>query len=208
MNLLPKHGADFASKDYWKSFFDKQKDPFEWYGNYFDLAHILTKYVKAQDEILMVGCGNSELSEELYSKQDCKLITNIDISENVIERMKKKSAENGISMIYEVGDVTNMKYTDESFNAVIGNFCLKLAIFKLSRSPLFLNNYFLDKGTLDAMMVDEKADTIEMIDKMFLEIERCIKNNGRYIVITLAQPHIANHITKHFAGRPGWIVRF
>ena len=58
------------------------------------------------------------------------------------------------------------------------------------------------------MMVDEKANTIEMIDKMFLEIERCIKNNGRYIVITLAQPHIANHITKHFAGRPGWIVRF
>ena len=144
MNLLPKHGADFASKDYWKSFFDKQKDPFEWYGNYFDLAHILTKYVKAQDEILMVGCGNSELSEELYSKQDCKLITNIDISENVIERMKKKSAENGISMIYEVGDVTNMKYTDESFNAVIGKFCKNVQFS--SNLALSFNNYFLDKG--------------------------------------------------------------
>ena len=49
-------------------------------------------------------------------------------------------------MIYEVGDVTNMKYTDESFNAVIGNICQRLAIFKLSRPTLFLNNYFLRQG--------------------------------------------------------------
>jgi len=66
MNLLPKHGTDFASKDYWKDFFDKRKDPFEWYGTYWDLAYLFKKYVKQSDEILMVGCGNSELSEELY----------------------------------------------------------------------------------------------------------------------------------------------
>ena len=66
MNLLPKHGTDFASKDYWKDFFDKRKDPFEWYGTYWDLAYLFKKYVKQSDQILMVGCGNSELSEELY----------------------------------------------------------------------------------------------------------------------------------------------
>ena len=120
MNLLPKHGSDFASKDYWKEFFNKRKDPFEWYGTYFELAYILNRYVKKQDEILMVGCGNSELSEELYSRNDCKLITNIDISENVIERMKEKAKQNESEMIYEVGDVTKMKYSDERFNVVIG----------------------------------------------------------------------------------------
>jgi len=70
----------------------------------------------------MVGCGNSELSDELYTKNDCKLITNIDISDNVINRMKKKAEEKGQEMIYEVGDVTNMKYADENFNVVIGTF--------------------------------------------------------------------------------------
>jgi len=183
MNLLPKHGSDFASKDYWKDFFNKRKDPFEWYGTYFELAYILNRYVKKQDEILMVGCGNSELSDELYSRNDCKLITNIDISENVIERMKEKSKQNGREMIYEVGDVTKMKYSDESFNVVI------------------------DKGTLDAMMVDEKEETKCLIDKMFVEIERCIKNNGRYVVITLAQTHIAKHLINHFSQRAGWMVR-
>ena len=69
MNLLPKHGADFQKADYWREFFSKRKDPFEWYGTYWDLAHLFQKYVKTTDQILMVGCGNSELSEELYDKQ-------------------------------------------------------------------------------------------------------------------------------------------
>ena len=67
--------------------------------------------------------------------------------------------------------------------------------------------YFVDKGTLDAMMVDGKEHTVELINKMFTEIERCIKNNGRYIVITLAQAHIADHIISYFQDRPGWMVR-
>ena len=55
MNLLPKHGTEFASKDYWTDFFDKRKDPFEWYGTYWELAYVMQKYVKSSDEILMVG---------------------------------------------------------------------------------------------------------------------------------------------------------
>ena len=120
MNLLPKHGSDFAKKDYWVDFFEKRKDPFEWYGTYFELAPILNRYVKTADEILMVGCGNSELSDELYNKNGCKLITNIDISDNVINRMKEKAQKIGQEMIYEVVDVTNMPYREEKFNCVIG----------------------------------------------------------------------------------------
>ena len=56
----------------------------------------------------------------MYSKQNCRLITNIDISENVISRMKKKAEQNKMEMIFEVGDVTKMTYNDEKFNTVIG----------------------------------------------------------------------------------------
>ena len=107
----------------------------------------------------------------------------MDISENVIERMKKRSEQAGRSMLYEVGDVTKMEYKSEKFNVVI------------------------DKGTLDAMMVDEEVQTVDMIEKMYSEIERCIANFGRYIIITLAQEHIARHFSKYFYERNGWVVR-
>ena len=71
----------------------------------------------------------------------------------------------------------------------------------------FVHITFEDKGTLDAMMVDEKEGTVEMINSMFQEIERCIKNNGRYIIITLAQKHISKHLNNYFAKRDGWLIR-
>ena len=57
------------------------------------------------------------------------------------------------------------------------------------------------------MMVDDKEATVKNIEKMYSEIERCIKNNGRYLIITLAQTHIAQHLVTYFFQRPGWIVR-
>ena len=80
--------------------------------------------------------------------------------------MQKRSEEAKREMVYEVGDVTDLTYSDEKFDLVI------------------------DKGTLDAMMVDSEDGTVDMINRMFAEIERCISNKGRYIIITLAQAHI------------------
>ena len=57
-------------------------------------------------------------------------------------------------------------------------------------------------------MVDEKEDTVEMINAMFQEIERCIKNNGRYIIITLAQKHISKHLNNYFARRLAYQVMY
>ena len=117
--------------------------------------------------------------------------------------MKKKAEQNKTEMIFEVGDVTKMTYNDERFNTVIGKslpYCLKYTRITFVT--------FEDKGTLDAMMVDEKEDTVEMINAMFQEIERCIKNNGRYIIITLAQKHISKHLNNYFAKRDGWLIRY
>lgn len=67
MNLLPKSTADFGSTEYWNSFFRKRgKQAFEWYGEYPELCTQLHQYIKPKDEILVVGCGNSKLSMDLY----------------------------------------------------------------------------------------------------------------------------------------------
>lgn len=39
---------------------------FQRYGEYPELCGVLSKFVKTKDDILVVGCGNSTLSMDLY----------------------------------------------------------------------------------------------------------------------------------------------
>ena len=66
MSLLPKTHTEFAAKSYWDAFFSKKFDSFEWYGSYQDLCGLLHKYSKSTSKVLVAGCGNSTLSEDLY----------------------------------------------------------------------------------------------------------------------------------------------
>jgi ubiquinone/menaquinone biosynthesis C-methylase UbiE len=56
----------------------------------------------------------------------------------------------------------------------------------------------LDKGTLDALMVDDSDAVNEDIDKLFTEIGRVLKLGGRYICISLMQDHILNKVLQYF----------
>ena len=59
------------------------------YGEYTQLCGILHKYIKPADRTLVVGCGNSTLSADLYDV-GYKNLVNIDISEMVIKQMTEK----------------------------------------------------------------------------------------------------------------------
>ena len=66
----------------------------------------------------MVGCGNSKLSEEM----DCagfKFITNIDISDNVITKMREHYRRITPTQEFQVIDATRMAYRDNSFDICI-----------------------------------------------------------------------------------------
>ena len=67
MSLLPKTVTDFASSSFWDEFFSKRKSSFEWYGSYGDLCALLHKYSKPTSRVLVAGCGNSTLPEDLYN---------------------------------------------------------------------------------------------------------------------------------------------
>ena len=64
-------------------------------------------------------------------KDDYKFITNTDYSEIIIETMRKR-CEKLNKMTWEVMDINNLNYEPESFECI------------------------LEKGTLDALLVDEK----------------------------------------------------
>lgn len=80
--------------------------------------------------MLVVGCGNSELSEQLYDV-GYKHLTNIDISETVVTHMNQRNAERRPGLTFQQVDATKTPYEDGSYQAA------------------------LDKGTLDAMAAEE-----------------------------------------------------
>ena len=56
----------------------------------------------------------------------------------------------------------------------------------------------LDKGTLDAMATDESEVTQTRVCEMFGEIGRVLRVGGRYVCISLAQPHILAAVLRYF----------
>ena len=82
------------------------------------------------DRILILGCGNSSLSEDMY-RDGYRNIVNIDFSAVVIENMKRK-CKDLTEMQWMVMDMTNMTFPEGAFEVII------------------------EKATLDALMVEER----------------------------------------------------
>ncbi|XP_068150384.1 LOW QUALITY PROTEIN: eEF1A lysine and N-terminal methyltransferase homolog [Drosophila tropicalis] len=173
MNLLPKTREEFAQTDYWNEFFKKRGEKaFEWYGEYLELCDQIHKYIKPVDKILMLGCGNSKLSMDMYDT-GFRDITNIDISPVAVKKMLELNARTRPDMKFIQMDATAMSFPDEHFSVA------------------------LDKGTLDALFVDDAEETKELVNKYFKEILRTMRNGGRYVCISLLQEHILNYLLQY-----------
>ncbi|NWS75712.1 MET13 protein, partial [Crotophaga sulcirostris] len=183
MALLPRSPAEFGSARYWERFFRQcGQRPFEWYGAFPQLCPVLKKYVRPCDKVLVVGCGNSELSEQMYDVGMCEDIVNIDISDAVIREMQERSRGRRPNMSYLLMDVLQMDFSDGHFQVV------------------------LDKGTLDAILTDEEEATLGKVDRMFAEVSRVLQIGGRYLCVSLAQEHVLKKAVEYFS-QEGWVVR-
>ena len=62
LNLIPGSNKEFRDKDYWDKFFKiRGTKAFEWYGEYENLCYVIHKYIKLNDKVLVIGCGNSKI---------------------------------------------------------------------------------------------------------------------------------------------------
>ncbi|KAG5850025.1 hypothetical protein ANANG_G00077890 [Anguilla anguilla] len=179
MELLPRTAEEFSSAEYWERFFRRRGDKaFEWYGDYNQLCGVLHKYIKPRDQVLVVGCGNSELSEQLYDV-GYRQLTNIDISETVVTHMSQRNAERRPGLAFLQADATQTSFESGSFQAA------------------------LDKGTLDAMAAQEEG---ALAGRMLGEVGRVLAVGGRYVCVSLAQEHVVKMAVEHFV-EEGWAVR-
>mmetsp|Transcript_3657 Transcript_3657/g.7573 ORF Transcript_3657/g.7573 Transcript_3657/m.7573 type:complete len:247 (+) Transcript_3657:191-931(+) len=129
--------AQYGKKDYWDERYKSDEEHFEWYQRFSGIEHIISKYIKRSDRILVAGCGNSRMSRALYD-DGYENITNIDFSEVVINQMSLFEPK----LHWEVMDVKDLAYEDGSFDVVIA------------------------KGTLDAVLCAGLQDGKRMIEEV------------------------------------------
>jgi len=114
----------YATKEFWDQRFIANPQTFDWYATWEELKPFFQQHAPAPKTVLMVGCGNSTLSADMVA--DGYMVTNIDISEVVINFMRDKHP----NMEWYQMDATEMTFEDNTFDIVI------------------------DKGTIDALACD------------------------------------------------------
>jgi len=134
-------------------------------------------------KILELGCGDAELSLTL-----AKLgynVSGIDISPTAIEWAKEKASDRNLKANFQVGDVLNMKYDDNSFDIAIDSYCLHCIIGR-DREKFFKEIKRILK--LDGLLIGiTMSNTIpDEIKKFFNDKREMVKNGiaGRYIGIS------------------------
>ncbi|KAJ8748772.1 hypothetical protein K2173_011327 [Erythroxylum novogranatense] len=146
---------------YWDARYVQEAGSFDWYQRYSSLRPFVRHYIPTSSRVLMVGCGNALMSEDMV-KDGYEDVVNVDISSVAIDMMKRKY-EHAPQLSYMQMDVRDMSiFHDESFDGVI------------------------DKGTLDSLMCGNDAPVSAA--QMLGEVSRLLKPGGIYLLITYGDP--------------------
>uniref|UniRef100_A0A6J0VF19 EEF1A lysine methyltransferase 4 n=1 Tax=Pogona vitticeps TaxID=103695 RepID=A0A6J0VF19_9SAUR len=183
----PESNAQYRDRGFWESRYRVEgAEPAEWFGGLECFREQLEAELKPGDRILVLGCGNSALSYDLF-RLGYTDITNIDYSEACIVSMRDHYAHCP-GLQWAVMDARALTFVDGTFDVV------------------------LEKGTLDSMMVEEgdpwnvSHEARMLLDQVLTEVSRVLRPGGRFISITFAQPHFRK---RHYAQPTyGWSVQY
>ena len=159
IHLMPNYG----DASYWEDRYKSCEDPtFDWLEDYSSLKTIISdlNINKETGTVLNLGCGNSEMSEEMYDAGYHNIV-NIDISHNVIKYMKERNKQRP-KMTFCQMDVRDIKLESNSVDLAI------------------------DKSTIDALLCGE--DSFTNVAKMIKEVQRVLKVGGYYMIISYGNP--------------------
>ena len=123
-------------------------------------------------KILMLGCGNADLSADMYDN-GYKYITNVDFSKVVIEQMTIRNSVERPQMTWQVLDVTDM------------------SVFKTDTLDIVI-----DKSTIDSLFCNDDCNI--QVASMLKEVQRVMKPKGHYLAISHGSP---KNCTSHFVRR-------
>ncbi|KAF3435628.1 hypothetical protein FNV43_RR22719 [Rhamnella rubrinervis] len=164
----------YLDPHYWDERFSKEEH-YEWLKDYSRFRHLIQAHINPNSSVLELGCGNSQLSEDLY-KDGITKITCTDLSAVAVQNMQKRLLSKGLKEIkVQEADMLDLPFSNESFDVVI------------------------EKGAMDALFVDSdpwnpKPSTVIKVMKMLKGVHRVLKPDGIFISISFGQPHHRSHL--------------
>lgn len=166
----PSTALAYLDPHYWDERFSNEEH-YEWFKDYSHFRHLIQAHIKPTSSVLELGCGNSQLCEELY-KDGVTEITCIDLSAIAVEKMQKRLALKGYKEIKVLeADMLDLPFSNEVFDVII------------------------EKGTMDVLFVDSgdpwnpQPETVTKVMAMLEGVHRVLKPNGIFISISFGQPH-------------------
>ncbi|XP_021813434.1 methyltransferase-like protein 13 [Prunus avium] len=166
----PSTALAYLDPKYWDERFSTEEH-YEWLKDYSHFRHLIQTHITPNSSVLELGCGNSQLCEELY-KDGVTEITCIDLSAVAVENMQKKLLSKGFKEIKVLeADMLDLPFSNECFDVVI------------------------EKGTMEVLFVDSggpwnpRPATVTKVMKMLEGVHRVLKPDGIYISISFGQPH-------------------
>lgn len=178
VQMLPKESKEFAEQQYWADFFVESakrshEDSFEWYASFKDLKPFLQKLINEKSKVIVPGCGDSLLSEHVSLMGHS--VMSFDFEPGVIQKMKQRPRS---QVDYQVGDMYNMDYPASSYDCV------------------------LDKGSFDALCVDDGKETRQNVSKYCDGIKKIMKHDASgkssFIMISLLQDFVFDQLLTNF----------
>eukprot|EP00746_Dinoflagellata_sp_MGD_P020576 gnl/MRDRNA2_/MRDRNA2_147961_c0_seq1.p1 gnl/MRDRNA2_/MRDRNA2_147961_c0~~gnl/MRDRNA2_/MRDRNA2_147961_c0_seq1.p1 ORF type:complete len:257 (+),score=47.70 gnl/MRDRNA2_/MRDRNA2_147961_c0_seq1:68-838(+) len=156
---------DFGNAEYWEKRYQRQNGTYEWYQGWAGLKDKLLPYVHKNSQILMIGAGNSKLSEDMFL-DGFQNVWSLDISEVAMENMRKRTAAIGMpEERWLAMDARNLSsFKDGSFDIT------------------------LEKGTMDALLSSEDYES--NLGAMLDEISRVLVPGGAHVTISSCLPDI------------------
>ncbi|KAK0583523.1 hypothetical protein LWI29_037810 [Acer saccharum] len=166
----PSSTSAYRDPQYWDERFSNEEH-YEWLKDYSHFRHLIQAHIKPGSSVLELGCGNSQLSEELY-KDGITEITCTDLSAVAVEKMRERLSYKGYKEIKVLeADMLDLPFSNECFDVVI------------------------EKGTMDVLFVDSgdpwnpRPETVTKVSAMLESVHRVLKPDGIFISISFGQPH-------------------
>ncbi|KAJ8441951.1 hypothetical protein Cgig2_020096 [Carnegiea gigantea] len=167
-SFAPSTALTYLDPHYWDERFSEEEH-YEWFKDYTHFRHLILQHIPRSSSVLEVGCGNSQLSDEMY-KDGIKNITCTDLSPIAVDKVQKRLSSKGYKEIKAmVADMLDLPFGDETFDVII------------------------EKGTMDVLFVDSgdpwnpNPVTISKVKAMLQGIHRVLKPDGLFISISFGQ---------------------
>lgn len=166
---------ELATQAYWDGrYADEDAQGYDWFKKYGEISPFLETALAScgghDARILILGCGTSSLSAELYDRGYTH-VSSIDFSPTAIEACEHLFAAERPGATWQVMDIRKLDFSDGTFDCAI------------------------DKGTMDALLChsgspwDPPQDVVDNCAAEIAEAARVLRTGGKFLMVSFRPSH-------------------